>query len=75
MRTSFDAKRLPNFISYVECQKEHHIEGTTIPILERMVSANEGPRLTRDATSHYASDEDRWRDEFMVLDKESHELA
>ncbi len=32
---SFDRKRLPNFIGYVERQKEHHLGGTIIPILER----------------------------------------
>jgi putative transposase len=32
---SFDGKRLPNYIAYVECQKEHHAQGTIIPILER----------------------------------------
>ena len=32
---SFDGKRLPNYIAYVERQKEHHTQHTTIPILER----------------------------------------
>jgi REP element-mobilizing transposase RayT len=33
---TFDRKRLPNFVSYVQRQKEHHAQQTTIPILERM---------------------------------------
>jgi len=32
---SFDRKRLPNFIGYVERQKDHHNKSTIIPILER----------------------------------------
>jgi REP element-mobilizing transposase RayT len=32
---SFDRKRLPNFVAYVERQKEHHSQGTIIPVLER----------------------------------------
>jgi putative transposase len=32
---SFDKKRLPNCIAYVERQKEHHSQGTLIPPLER----------------------------------------
>ena len=31
---TFDRKRLPNFISYVEQQREHHAKKTLIPILE-----------------------------------------
>jgi putative transposase len=33
---SFDQKRLPNFVDYVERQKIHHAQGTTIKILEYM---------------------------------------
>ena len=32
---SFDGKRLPNYIAYVNRQKEHHAQNTTIPVLER----------------------------------------
>lgn len=31
---SFDKKRLPNYIDYVACQKEHHRNGGVIPVLE-----------------------------------------
>ena len=37
---SFDGKRLPNYVSYVERQKQHHAEGQTIAILER---THDGP--------------------------------
>ncbi len=36
---SCDRKRLPNYIEYVEGQKEHHAAGTTIAVLERTASA------------------------------------
>lgn len=32
---SFDKKRLPHHVAYVERQKEHHAQGTIIPLLER----------------------------------------
>jgi putative transposase len=64
---SFDAKRLPNYIAYVERQKEHHAEGTIIPVLECMTSENEGPRLVKEAMSSYLTGADRWRAELMQL--------
>lgn len=33
---SFDGKRLANYVTYVEQQKEHHGRGTVLPILERV---------------------------------------
>jgi REP element-mobilizing transposase RayT len=32
---SFDGKRLPGIIAYVERQREHHAQNKTIPVLER----------------------------------------
>jgi len=64
---SFDAKRLPNYIAYVERQKEHHAEGTAIPILERMTSDDAGPRLVREAAPFYVTEEDNWRVELIAL--------
>jgi len=64
---SFDAKRLPNYIAYVERQKEHHAEGTTIPILEHMTSENVGPRLVREGTPLYVTGANSWREELMKL--------
>jgi len=62
---SFDAKRLPNYVAYVERQKEHHAEGTTIPILERVASENVGPRLVREDASVYTTETRSWREELM----------
>ncbi|MGD8245733.1 MAG: IS200/IS605 family transposase [Anaerolineae bacterium] len=64
---SFDAKRLPNYIGYVERQKEHHREGSTIPVLERTASENVGPRLLRERASSYATGPDTWRAELLEL--------
>ncbi len=33
---SFDKKRLPNYVAYVKNQKQHHVNQTTISILERL---------------------------------------
>ncbi len=33
---SFDKKRLPHHVAYVERQKEHHSQGSIIPLLERI---------------------------------------
>jgi len=55
----------PTNIAYVERQKEHHAEGTIIPILERMTSENMGPRLVREDTSLYVTEADSWREELM----------
>ena len=49
---SFDAKRLPNYIAYVERQKEHHAQGTTIPVLERTTDGI--PKIIQEATAIYA---------------------
>lgn len=58
---SFDRKRLPNFIAYVERQKEHHANQTTIPILER---DNEGNvQLLRENKLLYLTENAQWRAE------------
>jgi putative transposase len=62
---SFDGKRLPNYVAYVDRQVEHHSTGTTIPILER-VDGN-GPRLIRETRTPYQPDADEFRREFANL--------
>jgi putative transposase len=64
---SFDAKRLPNYAAYVRRQKEHHAEGTIIPVLERMTAKNVGPRLVREDALPYAVETDGWRAELASL--------
>ncbi len=58
---SFDGKRLPNYIAYVERQKEHHAQRTTIPILERTDDVT--VRLAYESTTAYLLEEAAWRSE------------
>jgi REP element-mobilizing transposase RayT len=61
---SFDGKRLPNYIRYVERQKEHHAQGDVIPVLER----TEGEvKLVREPAAIYHLPEDEWRHELEDL--------
>ena len=62
---TFDGKRLPNFIGYVEQQKEHHQANTTLAILERHAGA--GPQFLLEPRSSYATDDSAWRDELAGL--------
>jgi putative transposase len=62
---SFDAKRLPNYIAYVERQKEHHAQGTIIPVLER--TTNGGPKIIRESIITYAVEDADWRCELEGL--------
>jgi REP element-mobilizing transposase RayT len=63
---SFDGKRLPNYIAYVERQKEHHARNTTIPVLEH---TDEGAvRLIHEPMTIYSLEEDGWRRELEALD-------
>lgn len=64
---SFDGKRLPNYIAYVERQKEHHANNTTIPILERLTAG--GVSLVREEPPLYHLEEDAWRQELEILDE------
>ena len=62
---SFDGKRLPNYIGYVERQKAHHQANTTLAILERYDGA--GPQLLHEPGAHYVTDDAAWRDELSGL--------
>lgn len=62
---SFDRKRLPNFIAYVERQKIHHGQGTTIPVLERTDNADF--MLVEEPASIYAVEDDAWRRELKSI--------
>jgi REP element-mobilizing transposase RayT len=63
---SFDGKRLPNYIAYVERQKQHHADCTTIPILER--ADGEGVQIIRELSTPYLFYVDDWRYELEALD-------
>lgn len=62
---SFDGKRLPNLIAYVENQKQHHAQNGTIPILER--TEGDGVRLVKEPTAGYAVEDVTWRQEMLLL--------
>ena len=65
---SFDRRRLPNLIDYVERQRQLHKEGHLIPTLERTHGAV--PELIGDPDSAYYVDSRTWRQEMMALDTE-----
>jgi REP element-mobilizing transposase RayT len=62
---SFDAKRLPNYIAYVERQKEHHSNQNTIPVLER--TDDVGVQLIKEGDNIYAVENMQWRKEMIEL--------
>ncbi len=63
---SFDRKRLPNYIAYVERQKEHHQEKTLIPILER--TEGEGVKFISEEREQYLTDDLGWREELEACE-------
>ncbi len=65
---SFDGKRLPNVIAYVQQQKEHHANQTTIPVLERHKGQTKW--LLREPGPVYAVDDKTWRAELASLVKD-----
>lgn len=58
---SFDSKRLSNYIAYVEHKKEHHAQGTTIPILGR--TSGEGVVRIGESAGLYVVSDAAWRAE------------
>ena len=59
---SFDQKRLPYVVSYVEHQKQHHANQRAISLLEQ---TDESPdRLLQELSAPFFVDEDAWRTEF-----------
>lgn len=63
---SFDAKRLPHFIAYVERQQQHHAEHTAINVLER--TEDQEGQIIRESSLPYALDDSTWRQELEALD-------
>jgi putative transposase len=61
---TFDGKRLPNVIAYVENQKHPHAQNSTI--LER--TEGEEVRLIKEATVTYFVEAPKWREEMLLLD-------
>jgi len=63
---SFDSKRLPNFVAYVENQKAHHNSNSLIPVLER--SADSDVRAVREPAPTYEPGDDTW---FRTMQEQS----
>ncbi len=55
---SLDAKRLTNFLAYVQRQQEHHLKNTTIPALER--SNQPKVKSARESLPPFAVEEAGW---------------
>jgi putative transposase len=62
---SFDGKRLPHYIRYVERQKQHHAQNDIIPILERVSDGQ--VKLLREPSAVYAPEYDSWCKETASL--------
>jgi len=62
---SFDKKRLPNYVAYVQNQKQRHANQSTIPILERVDEAT--PSVVQESASTYFIEERSWRHELLAL--------
>ena len=58
---SFDGKRLPNYVNYVDRQKEHHAQKAVIPVLERLSGAE--VHMIRDTSLSCDVDASDWRRE------------
>jgi REP element-mobilizing transposase RayT len=67
---TFDGKRLPNVIDYVERQKEHHAARTLIAVLERTDDQPIGLAKMREPSAIYATDsqDSVWWREMMELE-------
>ncbi len=61
---SFDRKRLPNYVEYVENQKRHHAEKATIGILER-TSGSPASEVREPAVAY---NDEAWRQELESLE-------
>lgn len=67
---TFDGKRLPYVIDYVEKQKELHGAGTIIPVLERTDDQPTGPAAVREipALYHLDGEAGAWWREMLALE-------
>jgi hypothetical protein len=54
-------------VVYVEKQKEHHMDKTVIPILER--TQGEGVKLIRETDEIYLINQSDWRRELETMEK------
>lgn len=62
---SFDRKRLPYVVAYVEQQEEHHAQGRTIRVLERVNDVEDA--MLREDAPDYVPDYEAWLIEMNAL--------
>lgn len=65
---TFDGKRLPYLVAYVERQKEHHAAGTIIPVLERTEEQAGGGIVREWAVGYDEDGEKAWWGEMMGME-------
>jgi putative transposase len=63
---SFDGKRLPNYLAYVENQKAHHTDGQLLRILERTKEL--AMPFVQESQAAYIQDNDAWWTEMESMD-------
>jgi putative transposase len=67
---TFDGKRLPYVVAYVERQQSHHAAGTLIPVLERTEERPATPGVVREWAAGYdEAGEAEWWQEMLALDE------
>ena len=65
---SFDRKRLPNVVGYVENQKQHHAQNSLIPVLERTDGG--GVQMIQEVDEAYMVNQDDWWVEMLAMDED-----
>ena len=65
---SFDRKRLPNFVAYVQGQKEHHAQKNLIPVLEQDMDDR---MSVQEPSVVYSAMDAEWLQEMLKLDARS----
>ena len=63
---SFHQKVLPNFVSYVTLQKQHHADGHWLPVLER--TDNQVAQMAREPAPRYTTRHDEWWQEMEQIE-------
>lgn len=68
---SFDGKRLPNVVAYVENQKHHHRERTLIPVLERWDEDKVETVRLQEPPAPYRMADAQWRADMLTFSEQS----
>ena len=63
---SFDKKRLPYVVAYVDRQKVHHAQNELIPLLEKD-GTEDSLKMMNEPLISYLTDYDQWFDEMRIV--------